>query len=293
VESLLAQSMDDFELIISDNASTDNTYDICCEFARRDDRISVHRNETNVGAAANFNRVFALASAEYFKWAACDDLYEPSYLTRCTEVLENRPEVILCHARTEEIDASGRSIGLDEFPLRLDSDDASVRFRDMIVIRHACAIVFGVIRRDVLAKTPKIGAYVSSDRVLLAKLALMGSMVELAEPLYKRRKHRDNSVWLDKRSDLLAWFDPSQRDKINLPYWRAWGELCRVVMRTPLQSRERLRCCKALVEHALGRRPDLTRDIVTGIRKRASRVRPINATVQAIKHRGRSRTSAE
>jgi glycosyltransferase involved in cell wall biosynthesis len=79
LDSILAQTFEDFELIISDNGSTDNTEAICWSYARRDQRIRYFRNETNLGAAWNFNRVFELASGKYFKWTArrsiCADLF--------------------------------------------------------------------------------------------------------------------------------------------------------------------------------------------------------------------------
>ena len=83
LDSLLAQSFSDFELIISDNASQDKTQEICLRYAARDPRVKYYRNETNIGAAENFNRVFALSSGEYFKWAGHDDSWTPDYLERC------------------------------------------------------------------------------------------------------------------------------------------------------------------------------------------------------------------
>ena len=82
IGSILAQTFHHFELIISDNASTDRTAAICREFAARDARIRYHRQPRNFGAAANFNRSHELATGEYFKWAAHDDLLEPEYLAQ-------------------------------------------------------------------------------------------------------------------------------------------------------------------------------------------------------------------
>lgn len=67
LDSILAQTFDNFELIISDNTSTDNTQEICKAYSAKDQRICYYRNEKNLGAAWNFNRVFELARGEYFK----------------------------------------------------------------------------------------------------------------------------------------------------------------------------------------------------------------------------------
>ena len=82
LDTLLAQTYTDFELVIADNASTDRTGEICRR-AARDARVRYHRNDENVGAMRNFNRVFELARGEYFMWAAHDDAHEPDYLRRC------------------------------------------------------------------------------------------------------------------------------------------------------------------------------------------------------------------
>ena len=87
IDSILAQTFEDFELILSDNASTDETEEICKEYATLDRRIRYYRNEENLGAAKNYNRVFELSNGEYFKWASHDDLCAPEYLERCIAAL--------------------------------------------------------------------------------------------------------------------------------------------------------------------------------------------------------------
>ena len=81
LESLLSQDYENFELIISDNNSTDSTQKICLDYMAKDKRIRYVRNETNVGAIENFNRVFEMSQAEYFMWHAHDDLREPNYIS--------------------------------------------------------------------------------------------------------------------------------------------------------------------------------------------------------------------
>ena len=107
LESLLAQTFEDVEIIISDNCSADATEAICREFAQRDSRIRYLRQPENLGAIANFNHVFAEARGEYFKWAAYDDLCEPTFLQRCVDVLDKNPDVGWCHSKSDRIDADG------------------------------------------------------------------------------------------------------------------------------------------------------------------------------------------
>jgi glycosyltransferase involved in cell wall biosynthesis len=80
LDSILQQDYTDFELIISDTASADASPGICQELARKDGRVRYYRNETNIGARGNYNRVFELARGEFFKWASHDDEFHPSGL---------------------------------------------------------------------------------------------------------------------------------------------------------------------------------------------------------------------
>ena len=106
---LLQQDYEDFELIISDNASTDATESICREYAAKDPRIRYSRNATNIGASLNYNRVFGLARGEFFKWASHDDECHPSLVRRCLEVFEQAPaSAVLVYSMAEIIDELGR-----------------------------------------------------------------------------------------------------------------------------------------------------------------------------------------
>ena len=97
LESILAQTLTDFELIISDNASTDATAEVCRSYAAKDRRIRYYRNEKNLGAAPNFNRVVELATngVPYFKWAAHDDVIAPTFLEKCARVLDAAPQSVV------------------------------------------------------------------------------------------------------------------------------------------------------------------------------------------------------
>ncbi len=90
LDSLLAQTFTDFELIISDNASTDGTESICREYADKDARIRYVRQAQNLGAAANFKFVLDESVGEYFMWAAADDVWLPTFVRVCVGLLEKK-----------------------------------------------------------------------------------------------------------------------------------------------------------------------------------------------------------
>ena len=192
VDSLLAQDYADFELIICDNASTDNTAEICESYARGDKRIRYYRNEINIGVNPNHDRVFELARGEYFAWFSDDVEYLPGMLTRSVEVLKGAPRsVVLAYPRCEMI-WNGQPRAREE-ECSIECRDTRAYRRLQTVVRHVVMVnqLYGLIKREALAKTQLNGLYASSDYVLLAELAMLGEIWEMPETLVRRRIDSD------------------------------------------------------------------------------------------------------
>ncbi|MGV7224440.1 MAG: glycosyltransferase family 2 protein [Nitrospinales bacterium] len=243
LNSLLEQNFANFEIIISDNASTDKTEVICRKYVDCDHRIIYHRNDVNLGAAENFNIVFQMASGEYFKWSAADDLLAPEFLNHCVKILDEDPDTILCYSRTEEINASGRT--LRQFPskIRSASPKPSARFYEIVCVSVPVVSIFGLIRSDVLRKTVLIGKFSGSDRPLLGELCLHGKFYEVQETLFFYRRHIEQSWGNNKsRHEQEVWYDPAREGKITFPHWRLLVEHIRSIQRSPLGINDRLEC---------------------------------------------------
>jgi glycosyltransferase involved in cell wall biosynthesis len=242
VDSILRQTYKELELVICDNASTDDTAAICGEAAALDSRVRVYRQDRNVGAAANYNRAFELARGRYFKWAAHDDVLAPTFIERAVEVLESDPGVVLCSSRTGKIDHRGELVGTYASDASWDSAAPSDRFRGLLFSQHACVAVFGLIRRSALAATPLIAPYVNSDRVLLAELGLHGRIHEVPEALFFRRDHPGSSVRSFDHRRRVAWFDPARSARFAFPEWNlVLGYMC-AVRRAPVSRLVRGKC---------------------------------------------------
>ena len=245
IDSILAQTFEEFELVISDNASTDRTGEICLEYAARDPRIKYVRNPVNIGAAKNYNATFDLSSGEYFKWAAHDDILDRNFLVACVKSLDKDPSVVVCFPEIVKIDDCGRQVGTyqEDNRIRVDSRKPHERFRDLIDLRHWTISVFGLIRSEVLRKTPLIGSYVGSDRCLMAELCLFGPFHRIPEKLFFRRDHAGSSVekfkLIQKR---WGWFDPDKAGKIPFPHWRYVREYIISVRKSPLDLSEKIYC---------------------------------------------------
>ncbi len=237
LDSLLGQTFSDFEIVVSDNGSTDATPAILAEFAERDQRVQVYTAVTNRGAGWNFNRVLELATGRFFKWQAHDDVLQPTYLQRCVEILEREPGVVLAHTAVDMVGADLRLI--EHYGIRLATDDADpvVRFREMVLPWNLCFEVFGLIRRDVLARTPGMPSFSHGDGILLAHLALLGRFGFVDEPLFLSRQHAAQSMKQfghegggNDYHAYAAWFDPNAAGKLQFPNWKILLEYQRVVM---------------------------------------------------------------
>lgn len=218
LDSILKQDFPDFELIISDNASTDATEEICRAYAARDSRIQYSRLSENFGAAKNYNRVFEMSSGTYFKWAAHDDLLHPRFLGSCVEAFEtfDQPPSIV-HPNDEFIDEFGTVIGPHRDNMQTNSEYPALRAFQVLQEMNMVAAVFGLFHRETLAKTRLIGSFIASDYVLLLETALLGKVVRLeGPPLFQRREHSEMSRKANiSEEEVLRWFDPQAVSKVS------------------------------------------------------------------------------
>src|ERR1700730_925514 len=171
LESFLVQDYENFELIISDNASTDTTSKICQRYADRDARIRYLRNETNLGISPNHKRVLEMARGDYFKWAAHDDECLPTFLSRCMSVFEEVPQsVVLVYPQSLIIDEEGRVI--QGYRTSIEAKDSRPHRRLARVLSNVVlgTPLYGVMRANALRQTRLIDAFSASDYVLFAEL---------------------------------------------------------------------------------------------------------------------------
>ena len=235
LDSLLDQTYKDFELVICDNASDDKTQEICESYASANRHFRYYRNEKNLGAAYNFNRTYKLSSGEYFKWVACDDVYAPTHLEKCLQILDQEPSVVLSCPKTIIIDERGKKICDYEDRLNLRSSMPHKRLRQFLRKPPGCNPVYGLMRAEVLGETQLIGAYESADYNLLAEMCLRGEFCEVPEPLFYRRSHPRMSRRACKTSlDFAIWKDPSHACSKTVPFLKVLFGLIKCINRVPL-----------------------------------------------------------
>jgi glycosyltransferase involved in cell wall biosynthesis len=245
IESVLAQDMADLELIISDNASTDTTFEICQSYAGRDSRIRLTRNETNLGAAPNLNKVARLARGQYYKWAAHDDWCAPDFLSKCLTVLESDPSVVMCYPQTCFYHADGTFDQFYKCHVDASSGDPASRFLSIMRELHEDWIIFGVIRRQPLMKTGLYPAILGGDRILLVELAMQGRFVELPEYLQFARWASD----VDSARDI-GWWDSAKKNVLPLRRARLASAYMSVAWKSDMSLRQKLRTTSGIMSRA-------------------------------------------
>ncbi len=252
LDALLGQTYEDFELIISDNASTDGTAEICQRYVEQDARVRYYRQPHNVGLAPNHNFVVEQARGELFKWASNDDLYARDLLERCVEALDKQPEVVLAHAWTAKIDGSGAVTEAFEYPLSTSSVRAPERFRS-ILFDSGGDDDYGVIRTEVLRRTAMKESYHHADHTIIAELGLHGPFYQVPDWLYFRRDHDDRAERAcPTMRSRCANMDPRRADRLRHPAARLYGEYVwgyiSGIRRAPLTPADRRECYRYLAQ---------------------------------------------
>lgn len=249
LDSLLNQTFRDLEIVISDNASTDRTEEICRTYAARDARIRYYRTDVNRGAAWNHNRVFELARGEYFKWNSADDLCAPEFLARCIAALDREPLAVMACSEVLEVDELGEAVKPGFVPPEVASISPVARFRRNSQTDHSCFHVYSLIRSRVLREAGPLGYYTGADRVLLAHLSLFGRCVLIPDSLLFNRDHpaRFTRRFGEKSHQGTVWFDSGAAAKKLFPYWGEFRGYLSAISRSPLRRGQRLRCYAAML----------------------------------------------
>jgi glycosyltransferase involved in cell wall biosynthesis len=260
LDALLAQTFTDFELIISDNGSTDATGAIARSYESSDARVRYIHHPRNLGLAFNHNFVIEQAHGEFFKWVSDDDLYAPNLLQWCIDALDSRPEIVLAHAWTALIDDAGQITNALEYPLTTDVPDVVERFRSVLYTPGpGHDDIYGVIRMSVLRQIAPHGSHHLADRTFVADLALHGPFHNVPDFLFFRRARPMRAgrtpSGIRRRCTNL---DPRRANRWRNPAARLVGEYLLAylvaIRRAPISPMDRWRCEKELavwiVRHA-------------------------------------------
>jgi len=191
LDSLLNQTHKNFELIISDNQSTDNTEIIVQEYIKKDNRIRYIKRQKNEGAISNLNKVFSMANYDYFMWASHDDFWSKDYIEFCLDGFNLNNNIVLSTVISSIVDSNSedeiaRDYGLDT--TNINSIKKFISYRKYLrTFPGADCIFYGLFDRRSLLKVMPMQNVVASDHLLLSKLSLNGDFHRLHKNLFYKR----------------------------------------------------------------------------------------------------------
>lgn len=208
VRSVLAQDHESLELVISDNASTDDTEDVCHELAKSDSRVVYHRQPQDIGLLNNFRYVIGAATGDYFRWIGDDDRLEPSFATRCLRAFEADPRLVLVTTGISYTGPDGEAESVTYAGRALGSDDPVARLVEILRLLNAgyqmIDPLYGMVRREIVAAIPRRNM-LREDEVFATKLALAGPWQHLPQVLAHRNWKRERIGTVGKRLGVPAW----------------------------------------------------------------------------------------
>jgi glycosyltransferase involved in cell wall biosynthesis len=249
IEALLGQTYEDFELIISDNASTDGTADICQRYAKQDSRVRYFRQRENIGSAPNHNFTIHQAKGELFKTASHDDLYGRDLLRLCVAALDEHPAVVLAHSWSAQIDETNAVTEVVDYPVNTAALHAPERLRSMLFDGWGDD-EGGVLRTDVLRRTALHGSYHFADRTFTVELALHGPFYMVPEYHYFRRHHSGQGGARASIRTRCANLDPRRASRLQHPTVRLYaeyiGSYAAAIHRAPLSASDKRECYQVL-----------------------------------------------
>ena len=267
VESILNQGYSNFELVISDNCSTDATPDICRKFVRADARVKYHRNDTNLGATENHNVVFRLCSSELFKWTSCADICGDGMFELCISALDRNPEAILAFPRTRLFRRDlADAVDYDE-RLHLVQSSPYARYRAVLENLRLNNVMDGVIRRSALMRAHLPRTFLSSDVVLVAELALLGHFIQVDDTYLYRRMDPTTTATLKTPEQLRLHWMPNSRSGLTFQTWKYVIALAQVVMRRRPGLRDTGRALVSVLRQAVWMRHELFLELLPMLRR--------------------------
>lgn len=261
LESLLGQSFSDIELIVSDNASTDETEEICREFAVRDARIRYVRQAENIGAMRNWNFVANEARGKYFKWSSASDYCAPDMLTRCFVAMEADPDIVLCYGQTCLVDQETGKLTMYAGNIEIMEQRPHERFlklRGSLKLNNAYG---GLIRTKALRCTLLNRLYPGGDIILMAELALMGRFMLLPQTLLYRRMGRETSSNELSAADLAVFLDPRKTHNTNFLHLSTHLGYLGAALRAPINPVEKLKTLGLVLRYAVWDRENLLAEL--------------------------------
>lgn len=266
VRPLLAQTFGDFELLISDNASTDATREVAERLAAEDPRIRYVRQPVNLGANGNYSFVAREAHGEFLKWCSASDCCAPTFVERCVAALDAAPDAVLAAPRTRLFEGTIENAGDYAFDCSIDGSTPRARLLELMSRLQLNNAFNGLIRLSALRSTRLVEPYLQADIVLMGHLALLGRFLLVDEPLFYRRMEVASSTTLQGRDEQLRHLFPVPTARTLLQTWKEHLGWLRAGMMAPMGLSQRAGVLLLLLRRWFWDRGVLLRELVGALR---------------------------
>lgn len=271
IEAARSQTHPYLEIVVSDNASTDRTAEIIRQQHTKDQRVRSVAQESNIGAAENYNEVFRESHGEFFAWNAHDDYTSPDFISAGIAALEADPEAVIAIAHPFHVDSAGAKLRPINVPPELTTAQSpAARFRAAARCNPA-VLVFGLYRREALLSTSLHEQFTGSDRNLVAEAMLVGRAVWAGSSEFYLRHHDNRSVRRLRSPGSRfsfpreAWYAPTRAGKMVFPSWRRLGGYAKSIFRAPISPLEKVACVGALARLLVDDRFKLTKYLLNDL----------------------------
>ncbi len=247
LDSILRQDFHDFEVVVSDNASTDSTCARVEAIAARDPRVRLVRQRTNVGLIENFNSLAREARGELFRWVGADDWLEPDYASACVAALDAHPEAIVATSGFDLVDPDGGAIARDHTGEFLESASPRRRLARLLWFFHAGLGLYEtnycLIRHESLIASGLLPIHRKCDWLFSVRLCLQGPFVHVPKRLFHRSWKNPDQAAL---AGLGSRLHPIASSSLEPSVWLLYRGLVDVVARSQLGIADQL-ACQAMV----------------------------------------------
>lgn len=249
LDSLIKQDYPNIEIIISDNASTDSTPEICKKYVSVDSRIKYSRLEENLGIIWNFNRVFELSSGKYFMWAAHDDQRELSFINACVEKMEQCQEAVLCQTHTAMFIEGRKEMlcvaTLDSFEGVMELVE---RYRETLK-RFPATALYGLYRSSAMRKTQMYQKAIATDMAFIQEMSIQGNFVQVPKVLFN---YFGRERWNTVHQDYSVFFAKKKKPWWYLPFIVLFCNHWKRVASSAISFSDKCRLWGLLLEHEAG-----------------------------------------
>ncbi len=218
LNSILRQSYKNIEIIISDNNSSDRTYEICNLYMKKDQRIKLYKQNINIGVAKNFNFVFKKSTGKYFMWAAVDDIFDNNFILLNLNNLEKNPQAVLSQAKTKLfVDGYDEIIALSSLKSFKNKKSILSLYKESLYNFPATAI-YGLYRSEKLKKTSLWRNTFSGDLILIQEMCFYGDFIEVNEECYFNYISRKE--WKTKKEDYFDFYNENNIPFLYSPFFK-------------------------------------------------------------------------